>query len=96
MGLSATCCDIYHIMSIRLLTMALSATCLAHVLMFTHNEYNQQIRLVNPMPDYCWPTVYAAGPTIGQHWVNILCFLGRLLTISLSATCLAHVLKIVA
>ena len=24
----------------------------------------------------CWPSVFNAGPTLSQHWFNVLCFLG--------------------
>ena len=32
---------------------------------------------VDPMLVYCWSTVYDAGPTLSQHWVDVLCFLGH-------------------
>ena len=28
--------------------------------------------------DQSWATVYAAGPTLIQHWVNICCVVGEL------------------
>ena len=32
-----------------------------------------QTRDVNPMPGYCWPTVYDAEPTLAQYWVAVSC-----------------------
>ena len=38
---------------------------------------NFWVRLdIDPMLFYCWPTVGNGGPTLNQHWVNILSFLG--------------------
>ena len=30
-----------------------------------------QTRNVDPMPGYCWPTVYDAEPTLAQYWVTV-------------------------
>ena len=37
---------------------------------------SQQTRYINPMLAQCWPTVYDAGPTLDQHWVDVSCLLG--------------------
>ena len=34
-----------------------------------------QTKIVETMLVYCWSTVYAARPTLNQHWFNILCLL---------------------
>ena len=34
----------------------------------------QQTRHIKPMLFYCWPTVFDAGPTSKQHWINVSCF----------------------
>ena len=34
---------------------------------------SQQTRDVQPMLVQCWPTVFDAGPTLFQHWVNVSC-----------------------
>ena len=31
------------------------------------------------MPFQCWSTVFDAGPTLKQHWVNASCFLGSII-----------------
>ena len=36
----------------------------------------QQTRGIQTMLFRCWPTVFDAGPTLKQHWVNDLCLLG--------------------
>ena len=36
----------------------------------------QQTRGIHPMLFQCWPTVFDAGPTLKQHWVNAPCLLG--------------------
>ena len=28
--------------------------------------------------NHCYPTIYDAGPTLKQHWVNVLCSPGKL------------------
>ena len=33
---------------------------------------------IHPLLDQCWSTVYDAGPTVIQQWVNVSCLLGRL------------------
>ena len=38
----------------------------------------QQTRGIHPMLFQCWPTVFDAGPTLKQHWVNAPCLLGTL------------------
>ena len=38
---------------------------------------SQQIRDIHPMLFQCWPTVFDAGPTLKQHWVNAPCLTGR-------------------
>ena len=49
---------------------------------FSDKSYNikemdtQQIRGIRPMLFQCWPTVFDAGPTLKQHWVNAPCLLG--------------------
>ena len=48
---------------------------------FSDKSYNikemdtQQIRGIRPMLFQCWPTVFDAGPTLKQHWVNAPCLL---------------------
>ena len=32
---------------------------------------------VDPMPGYCWPTVYDAQPTSAQYWVTVSCLTPR-------------------
>ena len=34
-------------------------------------------RHVDPMLAYCWQSVYDAGPTLRQHWINVPCLLGQ-------------------
>ena len=36
-----------------------------------------QTRDVDPMPGYCWPTVYDAEPTLAQYWVTVSCLMPR-------------------
>ena len=36
----------------------------------------QHTRGIHPMLFQCWPTVFDAGPTLKQHWVNASCLLG--------------------
>ena len=36
----------------------------------------QQTRDIDPMLVQCWSTVYDAGPTLGQHWVDVSRLLG--------------------
>ena len=36
----------------------------------------QQVRYVQPMLDWCWGSVADGGPTLTQHWLNVLCLLG--------------------
>ena len=55
------------------------------------DTYSQQTQGIDPMLIYCWTTVFDAGPTLNQHWVdafclpgtkchtNVLCLLGCLL-----------------
>ena len=31
---------------------------------------------IDSMVDHCWSIVYDDGPTMIQHWVDLLCFLG--------------------
>ena len=40
------------------------------------NLHSQQRRDIGPVLDLCWPTVFDAGPTLIQHWANILCLVG--------------------
>ena len=37
---------------------------------------SQQTRDIHPLLYQCWPTVFDAGPTLKQHWVNVPCLLG--------------------
>ena len=37
----------------------------------------QQTRYINPMLVQCWSTVYDAGPTLYQHWVDVSCLLWK-------------------
>ena len=37
---------------------------------------SQQTWVVGPTLVYCWPTVYDAGQTVNQRWVNVSCLLG--------------------
>ena len=36
----------------------------------------RQTRYIAPMLVQCRTTVYDAGPTLNQNWVNVLCLLG--------------------
>ena len=36
-----------------------------------------QTRDIDPMPGYCWHTVYDAEPTLAQYWVTVLCLTPR-------------------
>ena len=38
----------------------------------------QQTRNIDPMLFKCWPTLFDVGPTLKQHWLNVLCLLGKL------------------
>ena len=38
--------------------------------------HSQKTRGVHPMLAQCWPTVFDAGPTLHQHWLNFSCSLG--------------------
>ena len=47
-----------------------------------------QTRGIHPMVFQCWPTVFGAGPTLKQYWVNAPCLLGcRLVVIVDQARC---------
>ena len=35
----------------------------------------------------CWPIVFAAGPTLYQHWLNVSCLLWYLATVFRRLTC---------
>ena len=35
--------------------------------------HTQVARDFDPMLGYCWPNVGDGGPTLTQHWVNVLC-----------------------
>ena len=37
----------------------------------------QQTRDIDPMLNQRWSTVYDAGSTLSQHWVDVSCFLGQ-------------------
>ena len=39
-------------------------------------DLHSKTRHVDPMLDYCWPSVVDGGPTLVEHWVNKLCFMG--------------------
>ena len=41
-----------------------------------HVEQLQQTRDNQPMLTSCWPSVYDAGPTSRQHWINVMCVTG--------------------
>ena len=43
---------------------------------FKAQTRNAQTRGIHPMPFKYWPTVFDAGPTLEQHWVNASCLLG--------------------
>ena len=36
---------------------------------------SQQTRGIHPMLFQCYPTVFDAGPTLQQHWINTVCLL---------------------
>ena len=36
---------------------------------------SQQTRDIEPLLDQCWSTVYDAGPTLIQQWLNVSCLL---------------------
>ena len=38
----------------------------------------QQTRHIDPMLEQCWADVVDGGPTLVQHWVDVLCLSGRL------------------
>ena len=33
----------------------------------------QKTRYVDPMLVQCWPSVFNAGPTLYQRWINVSC-----------------------
>ena len=35
------------------------------------STYKTQTRDIDTMLFYCWSTVYNAGPTLIQHWINV-------------------------
>ena len=35
--------------------------------------FSQQTGDIDPVLDQCWATVYDAGPTLVQHWVDVSC-----------------------
>ena len=37
---------------------------------------SQQTRDIEPLLVQCWSTVYDAGPTLNQQWLNVSCLLG--------------------
>ena len=37
----------------------------------------QQTRYIEPLLVQCWSTVYDAGPTLNQQWLNVSCLLGH-------------------
>ena len=39
-------------------------------------SHSQQTRGIHPMMFQCWHTVFDAGPTLKQNWVNAPCLLG--------------------
>ena len=41
-----------------------------------------QTRNINPMLGQCWPSVYDAGPTLAQHWFNVLCAVINTITVN--------------
>ena len=55
---------------------------------------SQQKRDIDPMLYQCCSTVYDAGPTFVQHWVDVLCLLGCLqwpiIMLVISGLCLLY------
>ena len=49
---------------------------------YNNNVCPQQTREVTPMQGQCWASVVDAGPTLTQHWVNVL-FAGTCLQIQI-------------
>ena len=42
----------------------------------TNPHTNLQTRNIQPMLVQCWASVEDDGPTLYQHWLNVLCLLG--------------------
>ena len=59
--------------------------CYANVLCLLGIAAAQQTRYIEPGLGYCWVDVADGGPTLTQHWVNVSCLLGGL--VSLEAYC---------
>ena len=45
----------------------------------------QLAQYIKPIFDRCWSIVYDAGPTLGQHWLDISCLLASWVVVSTSA-----------
>ena len=57
----------------------LQARCFIHYSIPANTDHLYNIRTtrnVDPMVGWCWPTVFDAGQTLTQHWVNVSCLLG--------------------
>ena len=48
----------------------------AYVQRLVFSRTSQQTRYIHPILDQCWSTVYDAGPTLVQYWVDVSCLLG--------------------
>ena len=48
------------------------------------DRYTQQSWDICPMLVWCWATVFDAGPTSNQHWVNVSCLIGNRFRLTLS------------
>ena len=54
---------------------------------------SHQTKHIDSMLDQCWSTVYDAGPTLDQHWVNVsLCWDSLVIRLVTPAECNQHVL----
>ena len=56
-----------------------SVLCLSVLCLCVLSVYHAggQARDLDPMPGYCWPTIYDAEPTLAQYWVTVSCLTPR-------------------
>ena len=48
-----------------------------HFLTLSICHFSQQTVDMEAILAQCWSTFCEAGPTLNQHWVNVLCLLGK-------------------
>ena len=53
---------------------------------------SQQTRGIHTMLFQCWSTVFDAGPTLKQHWVNVPRLLGAVMGVAVDGVRLPHLL----